>query len=86
MNKLKTGIYRVEKNYRGGCGVYNLIIDGTTIAMFGDWDTLLEDIGESTNGGHEDGWSIKTRKIQKPIKKYETLSYGQKTVYGLKVS
>ena len=82
--KFKAGLYRVTKNYRGGHGVYNLIVDQSTIDAFGDQDSLLENIGEATNGGHESGWNIRTRRIQKPIKKYQTLSYGTKTVYGLK--
>ena len=83
--KLKPGLYRLAKHFRGGCDVYNLVVSQELINIYGDWECLLEAIGEQTNGGHEAGYSIYTKKIQTPIQKYKTIDFGVTTGYGMRI-
>ena len=84
MKKIKTGWHLVEKSFQGGVDEYAFRATKETVVNFGDYESLMEYIGENTTGGHSYGYRIKmTHKNTKPKNK-KTLRFG--SVLGLKIS
>lgn len=67
--------HEVTKYYKGGRSVFQIAVPKGVRLSKGDWETILEWLGENTNGGHAYGYSMNARRLRRkssslPVRRY----------------
>ena len=57
-------IYKIDKHFQGGCGLYYAKHSLKKRVRKGCWDYQLEEWGERTSGGHGYGYRIYSRRVK----------------------
>jgi len=66
--------YKIKKSYKGGFSEFQIKMPNIPINK-DDWDELFEYIGENTDGGHSEGYSIKADLLKKKDTKLKVYQY-----------
>lgn len=67
--------HKITKSFKGGHDEYQIRIpDGVRLTK-GEWETVLEWLGEHTSGGHAYGYSINTTRLRRRSDKLRVCSY-----------
>lgn len=56
--------FKITKNFQGGCSVWYAILKSGFELTKSNWNNQFEDWGESTDGGHSYGYSIKAETVE----------------------
>ena len=67
--------HKVTKFFKGGRDNFQIAVPLGIKLSKGEWETLLEWIGENTNGGHAYGYSLKTRRLPSKSKSLPVVRY-----------
>lgn len=67
--------HKVTKFYKGGRSMFQIAVPKGVRLSKDDWETILEWLGENTNGGHSYGYSMNTRRLRRkssslPVRRY----------------
>jgi len=65
----------VSKFFKGGCGEFQIAVPKGVRLTKADWETILEWLGENTNGGHNYGYNMKTRRLNSKSESLRVVRY-----------
>lgn len=67
--------YGIVKTFRGGSDEFQIIVpDGVRLDQ-NDWDTIMEWLGDSTDGGHSAGYRMTRRRLKQKSRKLRVVAY-----------
>lgn len=75
MNTDERSWYEVTKFYKGGRSVFQIAIPKGVRLTKGERETLLEWLGDNTNGGHNYGYTINTRRLRRKSPSLRVVRY-----------
>jgi len=75
MNETEMTWHKVSKFFKGGCREFQIATPKGIRLTRDEWDAILEWLGENTNGGHNYGYSMKTRRLNKKSQSLRVVRY-----------
>ena len=67
--------HKVTKSFKGGRSEFQIAVPKGVRLTKGEWETILEWLGENTNGGHNYGYGIETKRLRKKSETLKVVRY-----------